>query len=465
MPVIGDKMQPPNPQLNMPYIQNTSDDQKQMLETIGAKSIDELFAMVPQELQLKRLLNLPTPMSELELTRLMGDIASQNTAASDAVSFLGAGSYDHFIPAAVDTLASHGNFVTAYTPYQAEASQGSLIAFFEYQTMIADLTGMDVSNASLYDGATACVEAVIMAASTGKRKRVIVPETLHPETIATLQTYLANLDLELVLLPTSGGKVDTAALKATIDSQTACVLVSHPNFFGNLEDVQAIGDIAHEAGALYIVSIDPISLGLLKRPADYGADIVVGEEQSLGIPTNFGGPYLGMMACRESLLRKMPGRIVGQTVDRRGNRCWALTMQTREQHIRREKATSNICSNQGLMALRATIYLALVGPEGLKDVANLSLQKAHYLADQLTAKTPIKLAFPNTAFFKEFAVTLPDGVDANTLLEQLATKGFFGGVALGRWFPQHKQSLLLAVTEKRTKAEIDTFVEAIAELL
>ena len=449
----------------MTYIQNTPDDQRQMLETIGARSINELFAMVPEGVQLQRLLNLPSALSELELTRLMGEITAKNTAATEVVSFLGAGCYDHFIPAAVDTLASHGNFVTAYTPYQAEASQGSLIAFFEYQTMIADLTGMDVSNASLYDGATACVEAIVMAASTGKRKRVIVPDTLHPETLDTIRTYLANLDMELVLLVSSHGKLDVAKLQAAIDDRTCCVLVSNPNFFGNLEDIQAIGKITHEAGALFIVSVDPISLGLLKRPADYGADIVVGEGQSLGIPMNFGGPFLGIMACRESLLRKMPGRIVGQTVDRRGNRCWALTMQTREQHIRREKATSNICSNQGLMALRATIYLALVGPEGLKDAANLSLQKAHYLAEQLTQKTPLKLTFPNAAFFKEFAVTLPVNFDANKLLEQLAQDGFFGGVALGRWFPQHQQTLLLAVTEKRTKQELDALVEIMGRRL
>ena len=449
----------------MAYIQNTPDDQKQMLEAIGAKTIDELFAMVPEDVQLKRLLNLPGALSELELTRLMSEITSQNTAATEAVSFLGAGCYDHFIPAAVDTLASHGNFVTAYTPYQAEASQGSLIAFFEYQTMIADLTGMDVSNASLYDGATACVEAIVMASSTGKRKRVIVPDTLHPETLETIRTYLAGLDLELVLLTTSNGKLDVAELKSAINDQTSCVLVSNPNFFGNLEDVQAIGEITHEAGALFIVSVDPISLGLLKRPADYGADIVVGEGQSLGIPMSFGGPFLGIMACRESLLRKMPGRIVGQTVDRRGNRCWALTMQTREQHIRREKATSNICSNQGLMALRATIYLALVGPEGLKDAANLSLQKAHYLAEQLTQKTPLKLTFPNVPFFKEFAVTLPASIDANELLEQLAADDYFGGVAIGRWFEQHKQTLLIAVTEKRTKQELDGFVEIVGPML
>ncbi|MCL2119062.1 MAG: aminomethyl-transferring glycine dehydrogenase subunit GcvPA [Planctomycetaceae bacterium] len=449
----------------MPYIQNTPDDQQQMLETIGAKSIAELFAMVPQDVQLKRLLNLPGALSELELTRLMGEITARNTATIEAVSFLGAGCYDHFIPAAVDTLASHGNFVTAYTPYQAEASQGSLIAFFEYQTMIADLTGMDVSNASMYDGATACVEAVIMASSSGKRNRVIVPDTLHPETVETLRTYLTDLGLELVLLPTTGGKLDAAFLKAALDDRTSCVLVSHPNFFGNLEDVQAIGEIAHEAGALSIVSVDPISLGLLKRPVDYGADIVVSEGQSLGIPMNFGGPFLGIMACRESLLRKMPGRIVGQTVDRRGNRCWALTMQTREQHIRREKATSNICSNQGLMALRATIYLALAGPEGLKEAANLSLQKAHYLAEQLTQKTPLQFTFPNVPFFKEFAVTLPESVDADELLEQLANDGFFGGVSLGRWFPQHQQTLLMAVTEKRTKQEMDAFVAAMGRRL
>jgi len=446
----------------MPYIQNTDDDRKQMLETIGVRSVDELFTMIPQELQLRRLLNLPTALSELELTQLLGKITASNQAATEMVSFLGGGCYDHFIPAAVDTLASHGNFVTAYTPYQAEASQGSLQAFFEYQTLITELTGMDVSNASMYDGATACVEAVIMACSTGKRHRVVVPDTLHPETLQTLETYLANLEIEPVLLKTTAGKIDTALLKNTVDEKTACVLVSHPNFFGNLEDVRQISDISHEAGALFLVSVDPVSLGLLKRPDTYNADIVVAEGQSLGIPMSFGGPFLGIMACRESLLRKMPGRIIGQTVDRRGYRCFTLTMQTREQHIRREKATSNICSNQGLMALRATIYLALVGPQGLKEVAHLSLQKAHYLADRLTAETQFRLAFPNVPFFKEMTFIAPDDVAVEPLLERLAEQGFFGGVALGRWFPERKQQLLLAVTEKRTKEDIDRFVEMMA---
>lgn len=448
----------------MPYIQNTPADQQEMLKTIGVGSIADLFKMIPESLQLKKLLDLPDAMTEMELTEWMRNIATENIPASLSVSFLGCGCYDHFIPAAVDALASHGNFVTAYTPYQAEASQGSLTAFFEYQTLITQLTGMDVSNASLYDGATACVEAVFMAQSTGKRKKIVVSELLHPETIETLKTYLANLDLELVILPAPAGTIDPKTLQETINQETASVLISHPNFFGNLEHVEEISNIVHKAGAVFIVSVDPISLALLKRPDTYHADIVVAEGQPLGIPMNFGGPFLGILACRESLLRKMPGRIVGQTTDRHGNRCWTLTMQTREQHIRREKATSNICSNQGLMALRATIYLALLGPQGLREAAELSLQKAHYLADVLTTKTPFKLAF-DKPFFKEFIVKAPDSIPLDTMLETLAEHGFFGGVWLGRWREDWKHLLALAVTEKRTKEEIDFFVNAVISCL
>jgi len=446
----------------MPYIQNTPEDQKRMLETIGVKSIDDLFEMIPASLRLDRKLNLPPAQTEPELTGWMEKIMAENKPASQTVSFLGGGCYDHFIPAAVDLLASQGNFVTAYTPYQAEASQGSLKAFFEFQTLITQLTGMDVSNASLYDGVSACVEAVIMAQTTGKRRKIIVPDSVHPEILETLGTYLANLSLELMILPTATGTLEPEQLKRSADGETACVLVSHPNFFGNLEQVEELSGIAHDAGALFIVSVDPISLGVLRRPDTYHADIVVAEGQALGIPLNFGGPFLGIIAARESLLRKMPGRIIGQTVDRRGNRCFTLTMQTREQHIRREKATSNICSNQGLMALRATIYLSLVGPRGLREVAELSMQKAHYLAEQLAAKTPLKPAFGGKPFFKEFTARAPDSVCLETMLDNLTDQGFFGGIALGKWRKDWKQLLTLAVTEKRTKEEIDRFVDAVS---
>ena len=342
----------------MPYFPNTEADRRAMLEAIGAASIDELFATVPAELQMKRDLCVPPGLGELELSAHLAALAAQNTSAHQAACFLGGGSYDHFIPAVVDTVSGRSEFYTAYTPYQAEASQGSLQAFFEYQTLIAQLTGMDVSNASMYDGGSAVAEAVLMAMHATGRSRVVTTASVHPEYRQTLATYLANTGADLVTLATPDGTVSAAELAAAVNPETACVLVQHPNFFGCLEEVEKLAEIAHQAGALFVVSVDPISLGLLKRPGDYGADIVVAEGQSLGNPMAFGGPYLGIMACREQFVRRMPGRLVGQTVDRRGHRCWVLTLQTREQHIRREKATSNICTNQGLYALRATVYLA-----------------------------------------------------------------------------------------------------------
>ena len=308
------------------------------------------------------------------------------------VCFLGGGSYDHFIPAVVDDVASRGEFYTSYTPYQAEASQGNLQAFFEYQTLISQLTGMDVSNASLYDGGSAAAEAVLMALQRhAAHGRVVVAGSVHPEYRQILATYLANLGIELVTRRHARRDVSTPdELAAAVDDETACVVVQHPNFFGCLEDVERLAEIAHDAGALFVVAVDPISLGLLKRPGDYGADIAVAEGQSLGTPMSYGGPYLGIMACREQFVRRMPGRLVGQTVDRRGKRCWVLTLQTREQHIRREKATSNICTNQGLFALRAAIYLAALGPQGLREVAELCLQKAHYAAEQLDGRRALR---------------------------------------------------------------------------
>ncbi len=390
----------------MPYLANTAEDQRAMLDAIGIASLDELFSPIPSELRLGRPLDIPPALTELELTQRLTQLAGRNVAAGQKACFLGGGSYDHFIPAVVDAIASRGEFYTSYTPYQPEASQGNLQAFFEYQTLIARLTGMDVSNASLYDGASAAAEAVLMAVHATGRRRIIVARSVHPEYRQVLATYLSHLDLELVTLETPGGTLRPEDLAAALDDQSACVLAQQPNFFGALEDPEALAAAAHAAGALFVVAVDPISLGLLKRPGDYGADIVVAEGQALGNPMAFGGPYLGILACREQFVRRMPGRIAGQTVDRRGRRCWVLTLQTREQHIRREKATSNICTNQGLFALRATVYLAALGPQGLGEVAGLCLQKSHYAARQLVERAGLALRFERP-FFKEFVVRAP----------------------------------------------------------
>ncbi|OYV83031.1 MAG: glycine dehydrogenase (aminomethyl-transferring) [Planctomycetia bacterium 21-64-5] len=444
----------------MPYLPNTADDQRLMLEAIGLKTIDELFEMVPAELRLDRPLGLPPALSEIELTQHVGRLAGKNVAAGERVCFLGGGSYDHFIPAAVDALASRGEYYTSYTPYQAEASQGNLQAFFEYQTLITRLTGMDVSNASLYDGGSAAAEAVLMClAATGRRGRVVTAAGVHPEYRQILHTYLDNLGVELVTVATPQGTLAPDDLLSAVNDETACVLVQQPNFFGCLEDGETLGKIAHQAGARFVVSAAPISLGILKRPGDYGADIVVAEGQSLGNPMAFGGPYLGIMACREDLVRRMPGRITGQTTDRNGRRCWVLTLQTREQHIRREKATSNICTNQGLYALRATIYLSLMGPQGLREVAELCLQKSRYARDRLTSGGRLSLAFDQPTF-KEFVVRDGDR-QVERLIDQAGAAGFFAGIPLGRWYPELADCFLVTVTEKRTKDEIEGLVGAL----
>lgn len=436
----------------MSYFPNTEADRQEMLQRIGVEKVDDLLAMIPAELRMSRGLNVPAGLGELELTSHMAALASQNTAAASSVCFLGGGSYDHFVPAVVDMVSSRSEFYTAYTPYQPEASQGSLQAFFEYQTLITQLTGMDVSNASLYDGASAVAEAALMAIHATGRKRIVTAECVHPEHRQVLATYLANLGIEIVTLETPEGVVPIDQLAAAVDDQTACVLVQHPNFFGCLEEVEQVAETAHKHGALFVVSVDPISLGLLKRPGEYGADIVVAEGQSLGNPMAFGGPYLGIMACREQFLRRMPGRLVGQTVDRRGNRCWVLTLQTREQHIRREKATSNICTNQGLYALRATVYLSLMGPTGMRDVANLCLQKSHYAAERLGATPGVAKAFHKPTF-KEFVIRI-GGRGVGAVLEHAERQNIFAGIPLGRWYPRLADCLLVAVTEKRTKDEI-----------
>jgi glycine dehydrogenase subunit 1 len=440
------------------YVLNTPDDQRAMLTKIGVASLEDLFQQVPAAVRLKRPLTIPQALSEIELTQHMQKLASRNKVDTRAICFLGGGSYDHFIPAVVDAVAGRSEFYTAYTPYQAEASQGSLQAFFEFQTMICQLTGLDVANASLYEGGSAVAEAVIMALNvTPKRHKVVIAESVHPEYRQTLATYLANLDAHVTTLSTPNGALDPEEVKAVIDDETVCIVVQHPNFFGCLEEVEALSAAAHAKGALFIVSYDPISLGLLKRPGQYGADIAVAEGQSLGNPMTYGGPYLGLLACREEFVRKMPGRLVGETTDRNGKRCWVLTLQTREQHIRREKATSNICTNQGLMALKATAYLAALGPQGLRETAELCTRKAHYAAEKLAAIGGIHMRF-DRPFFKEFAIQVRDLVPS--LLERLLDAGYHAGLHLGRWYPQFADCITVAVTEKRTRAELDGLASA-----
>jgi glycine dehydrogenase subunit 1 len=440
------------------YILNTAADQQAMLDAIGARKIDDLFRNIPDKLRLHRQLQVPRALTEIELQQHMAELAAKNQSADNAVCFLGGGSYDHFIPAVVDAVASRSEFYTAYTPYQAEASQGSLQAFYEYQTLICQLTGMDVANASLYEGGSAVAESVLMALSIhAGRRKVVVAESVHPEYRLTLSTYLANLPVEVTTLPTPNGVLDPDSLQKVVDDQTLCVIVQHPNFFGACEDVDAIGKICHARGALYVVSFDPISLGLLRRPGQYGADIAVAEGQCLGNPMVYGGPYLGIMACRQEFVRKIPGRLVGQTVDRNGKRCWVLTLQTREQHIRREKATSNICTNQGLFALRAAVYLAALGPQGLRETADLCLRKAHYLAGELGRIAGVTLKYQRP-FFKEFTVQVPGNVAG--LLERLLKAGYHAGLDLGRWYGTLKNCISIAVTEKRTRTELDGLVAA-----
>ncbi len=445
----------------MSYVLNTPEDRRAMLAAVGVSSIEELFEKILASLRLNRPLHAPEAMSEMELTAELQRLSEYNRPAGDAVCFLGGGAYDHFIPAVVDAVAGRSEYYTAYTPYQAEASQGSLQAFFEFQTLICQLTGLDVANASLYEGGSAVAEAVLMALNVHpKRHKVLIAESLHPEYRQTLATYLANLDLQLQTLPTPDGFLDPDAVKRAADDRTLCVVAQHPNFFGCLEEPEALAKVVHEAGALFIVSFDPISLGLLKRPGQYGADIAIAEGQCLGNPMSYGGPYLGLLACREEFVRKMPGRLVGQTVDRRGKRCWVLTLQTREQHIRREKATSNICTNQGLMALKATVYLAALGPQGLRETAELCVRKAHYAAERLTQVPGVRLRF-DRPFFKEFTLQVEDSVPS--LLADSLERGYHAGLHLGRWYPSLDSCLSIAVTEKRTRAEIDGLASALED--
>lgn len=435
------------------YVPSTLQERQEMLESIGLSSIDQLFSHIPDELKLKGELNLPSGMSELEVSSAMKKIAAKNVVFSSI--FRGAGAYDHYIPSIVKSVTGKEEFLTAYTPYQAEISQGVLQSIFEYQTMICELTGMDVSNASVYDGATAAAEAVNMCCERS-RKVVFCSAAAHPDTIAVVKTYCWAAGHELVLLPVKDGKTDLDAMASQLDKKTsACLYLQSPNFFGQLEEMEKAAEMIHSVGAKLIAGCNPIALGLLKTPAEQGADIAVGEGQPLGMPLSFGGPYLGFMAATQAMMRKLPGRIVGETVDVDGKRAFVLTLQAREQHIRREKASSNICSNQALCALTASVYLATVGPDGLKQAASLCYQKAHYLAQQLCSIPGVSLRYSGT-FFHEFVT---DQKDSDKLLSALEQQGILGG------YPLADGGILWCATEKNTKEEMDRVVEIIRKEL
>lgn len=440
------------------YISNTQEQQLEMLSDIGLSSMEDLFKDIPKEVRLNRNLDLPESLAEMELVKHMGDTAKRNCNLEEYTCFLGAGAYDHFVPSVIDQMLSRQEFYTAYTPYQPEISQGTLQSIFEYQTMICELTGMDVSNASMYDGASALAEAALMACQSVKRQEVLVAKTVHPESREVIDTYSKFRGIRIREVGYLNGQVDLTDLAAKITPDTAAVIVQSPNFFGIIESLDEIGKLAHQNKSLLVVGVDPISLALLKSPGELGADIVVGEGQALGNPISFGGPYLGFFATKEKLMRKMPGRIVGQTKDKFGNRGFVLTIQTREQHIRREKATSNICSNQALNALTATIYLTLLGKEGLKEVASLCLQKSHYAFDQLIKSGKISPVF-TAPFFKEFVVKSQTPVEK--LNSQLLGNGIIGGYPVEKAYPELADGWLVAVTEKRTREEIDNLVRKV----
>jgi len=422
------------------YIPNTAADQKELLKTIGKASISELFKNIPGKSLLKNDLKLPKPLSEPELLEELRSLSNKNTAPHSS-SFLGAGSYNHFVPSVVKHIVSRSEFYTAYTPYQAEISQGILQAIYEYQTMICELTGMEAANASMYDGATAMAEAALLACRATGRKEILVSQTVNPNYRAVLKTYATGADLTVKEIPYDGKTGKTIEnRKWKIENGSACVILQQPNFFGNIEEISGLADEIHKNGSLFIVSADPISLGILKAPGDYGADIVVGEGQSLGNPQNFGGPGLGIFAVKKAYLRQMPGRIVGQTVDSNGKRGFVLTLSTREQHIRREKATSNICSNEALCALAACVYLAVMGKQGLRKVAELCLQKANYLKKKLGDKVVF-----NTPSFKEFVVRTDKLV----------------GLDLAKSYPDLKGCRLICVTELVKKEALDKLAKEI----
>jgi glycine dehydrogenase subunit 1 len=447
----------------MDYTQITEQEQQEMLDAIGVESIDALFEIIPEAARCSGELDLPIAKSELELQRDLLEMAGHNCSSQAMTCFMGAGAYDHFYPALIDQLILRGEFLTAYTPYQAEASQGSLQAFFEFQTQIARLSGLDIANASLYEGATALAEAAILAMNTTRRSRVLVAETIHPDSMHVLRTYLGDLGGEITVLPACGGTIDPASITEAIDGDVAAVIVQSPNIWGCIEDVTACFERAHaQEGTVAITAFHPVAAALLKSPGECGADIATAEGQPLGIPMSLGGPYCGLFAAKEKFARKMPGRLIGRTTDADGRAAYCLTLQTREQHIKGERATSNICTNQGLLALRITMFLTVLGKQGLRTMAEQCWHKAHYLAKAIDGVEGYALTYPDAPFFNEFCIECP--VEVTGIIETAKRRGILAGVApAGRRMGKigTDRQLLIAVTEKRTKSEMDALVEVL----
>jgi len=441
----------------MPYIANTDSQRKAMLQAVGAASVEELFADIPRRFRTHGL-NIPAGISEMEALAEMKKLSARNT---DLTCFMGGGFYDHFIPSAVDVITSRSEFYTAYTPYQPEASQGTLQAIFEYQSAICRLTGMEVSNASLYDGGTGIFEAVMMAVRLTGRNRIIVDECVNPIYREMLTCYTRGLHLEIITIDRDGVRTAHTEILKNINNQTAAVVTQNPNFFGTADDFSDIAEAVHSAGGLLITSVYPISLGILKSPGNMGADIVTGEGQSLGLPLSFGGPYLGFLATRKKHVRKMPGRLVGLSSDTKGRRAFVLTLQAREQHIRREKAASNICSNEALCALRAVIYLSLMGKDGLVDTAKHCAKKTEYLKSLIGHLPEVEVH--DVPVFNEFVIDLP--ISADEVASRMMDKGFAAGLPLGRYYGNMKDSMLIAVTEKRSAEQIETFARTLEKIL
>jgi glycine dehydrogenase subunit 1 len=443
----------------MRYLPNTPQNQRAMLEAIGVRGVEDLLVKIPPKARLSRPLALPPALAESDLVRHLRERAGRDADADSHVCFLGAGAYDHYIPSPINHLVLRGEFLTAYTPYQPEASQGTLRTIYEYQTMIAELTGMDVANASIYDGGSSLAEAALMAHAVNGRTEIAMAAGVNPLYRRVVDTYVDGPGLRVREVPAPDGVTDLDAARRVVGARTAALVVQSPNIYGCLEDVAAAAEIAHAAGALLIVVSDPVNLGVLEAPGRQGADVVVGEGQGLGVPLGFGGPYLGVFAAKQDFVRRLPGRLVGATVDLDGARGFALTLQTREQHIRRAKATSNICTNVALCALMATIYLSTLGKQGLVRVGELSTAKAHYAARRLSGIPGVALRFAQP-FFKEFTLRLPKSPER--VAGRLAKQRFLAGLPLKTLDRRHADCLLVAVTEKRTKDEIDAFADALA---
>lgn len=439
----------------MAYVPSTDSDRKKMMDAIGVDNFDELLTNIPEDLRFKRVLDLLPQLSEYETLKTLRDYSNQNKTAHSHTCFIGAGAYDHYVPAIVGAVLQKPEFKTAYTPYQAEVSQGTLQAMYEFQTLICQLTGMEVSNASLYDGASSLAEACLMAHAHTKNTEILIAGSLNPLYKQVTETITVGRKLTFKTFVNEDGTADIDALKGAISDKTAAVIVQHPNFYGTLEDVYELEKVIHATKALFVVVAPAMSLGLIDPPGNYNADVVISEGQSLGIPLSYGGPYLGIFACKQKFVRKIPGRIAGVTKDEDGNRAYVLTLQTREQQIKREKATSNICTNQGLFMLAATVYMETMGKQGIREVAEQSFHKAHYLAEKINEIPGFKLA-NDKPFFNEFLVETP--VAAEIIVKEGKENGFLPGFDPSR-FEGAKSGLLIAVTEKRTKEEMDNFVE------